>query len=78
MLLQKLVMQPMRSALALTETLRPLLNVSRQNKHSCFDQNELPRNTILNMRSPVTTGDFGGLIPPKQNSKPPKLKRETL
>ena len=28
--------------------------------------------------SPVGTGDFGGLSPPKQSSEPPKLKRETL
>jgi len=28
--------------------------------------------------SPVATGDFGGLSPPKQSSKPPKLKHETL
>ena len=26
--------------------------------------------------SPVATGRFGGLSPPKQNSKPPKLKYE--
>jgi len=28
--------------------------------------------------SPVATGGFGGLSPPKKSSKTPKLKRETL
>ena len=43
-MLQKLVMQPMRSAHA-------LISHSRKNKDNCFWQSELSRNTILNMRS---------------------------
>jgi len=35
---------PTRSALA-------LISLSRQNEDNCFQKSELPRNTILNMRS---------------------------
>jgi len=33
---------------------------------------------IIGYCSPVATGSFGGLSPPTQSTKPPKLKHETL
>jgi len=57
-----------------------VLRVKKENAKREFDRHDVgkERLNVILTSSVATRGGFGGLSPPKQSSKPPKLKYETL